>query len=403
MQLRALLFLILLLLFGCQAEEDPVIMTTDDPPVAVTKTNPTQLYMHYMPWFQSKAYSGNWGIHWTMANQNPDNVLPNGNREIAAHYYPLIGPYDSADPDLVDYHVLLLKYAGVDGVLIDWYGSHEVLDYGINRINASALIAGLKRVGLEYAIVYEEFTAAEVAARTSLTDLQAAQQDMSYMQNVFFDDEEYIQINNRPLLLTFGPRHFQSPGEWNQILGRLNAPTTFMPLWYATDRVGANNAAGEFSWVDFNPALPELDNFYQNNSNGLIIGSAYPGFHDFYQEGGWGDSYGFVDLTDGLTLQNTLDKAAAYDLPYLQLVTWNDFGEGTMFEPTQEFEFLFIEMLQDFAGVPYDKAVFEQIYDYYLKRKALASNASAQETLDAVFRALNQLEVERAASLLDTL
>jgi hypothetical protein len=66
----------------------------------MAKSNPMQVYVHYMPWFKSKEYAGAWGLHWTMRNQNPDRVLPNGNREIASHYYPLIGPYDSADPDV---------------------------------------------------------------------------------------------------------------------------------------------------------------------------------------------------------------------------------------------------------------------------------------------------------------
>ena len=146
-----MLIMLLMVLVGtcswsCQDEkvEDPVITA----PKQVAKTNATKVYMHVMPWFQSKAHSGYWGSHWRMNNKNPENILPNGQREIASHYYPLIGPYDSGDPDLVDYHVLLMKYAGVDGVLIDWYGSHAVLDYGSNLKNTNAIVEGIKKTGL---------------------------------------------------------------------------------------------------------------------------------------------------------------------------------------------------------------------------------------------------------------
>lgn len=35
-------------------------------PVAVTKSNTVQIYVHYMPWFETKETSddGTWGQHW---------------------------------------------------------------------------------------------------------------------------------------------------------------------------------------------------------------------------------------------------------------------------------------------------------------------------------------------------
>src|SRR2546429_9272711 len=78
---------------------------------AVPKTNPMKVYAHYMPWFQSPLTLGpnNWGWHWKMNTRNPNVIDPNGQRQIASHYYPLIGPYDSTDPDVIEYHMLLMK------------------------------------------------------------------------------------------------------------------------------------------------------------------------------------------------------------------------------------------------------------------------------------------------------
>src|SRR5579863_7252057 len=77
--------------------------------------------VHYLPWFVSQPYSGSWGWHWTMNHFNPDVINPtNGQAEIASWYYPLIGPYDSADPAVLEYHVLLMKLGGIDGVIVDW-------------------------------------------------------------------------------------------------------------------------------------------------------------------------------------------------------------------------------------------------------------------------------------------
>ena len=73
---------------------------------------------HYMPWFEAKPISPGWGWHWTMNHYHPDQVT-DGRREAASRYYPLMGLYDSSDPDALDCHVLLMKLAGLDGVLIE--------------------------------------------------------------------------------------------------------------------------------------------------------------------------------------------------------------------------------------------------------------------------------------------
>lgn len=371
-------------------------------PVKVTKTNPMKLYMHYMPWFHAPSISGYWGSHWRMANNNPQTILGNGQRDIAAHYYPLIGPYDSADPDVIEYHLLLMKYAGIDGVLIDWYGTHKVLDYHSNLENANALISRLDTIGLEFGIVYEEFTTENVANRKGITAIEAAQNDLLYMEEEYFSSSQYIQVNEKPLLLTFGPRYFKTEDEWTEILNIAQEKPTFLPLWNHSHRVGESNASGEFSWVDFDYSQPELSHFYNGPSPSLKIGSAFPGFHDYYEEGGWGQSYGYVSHLGGETFQKGLDLAQSNSLSYLQLVTWNDFGEGTMIEPTVEFQFLFLEKIQEFSGVAYGVEELELVYQYYQKRKE-SDNAEFQRKLDDVFQALNELEPTKANQLLNDL
>lgn len=83
---------------------------------------------HYMAWYQARPYSAAWGWHWTMNRFNPD-VVSNGRRQIASHLYPAIGPYDSRDADVAEYHALLMKMSGLAGVIVDWYGASNVYDY----------------------------------------------------------------------------------------------------------------------------------------------------------------------------------------------------------------------------------------------------------------------------------
>jgi hypothetical protein len=404
-RLLSLMLVWVLILFASCSDDGKETETKPDSPKQVSKTNPMKVYMHYMPWFQAKPVSPVWGSHWKMANKNPDIIVDEatGKRQIASHYYPLIGPYDSKDPDVIEYHLLLIKYSGIDAVLIDWYGSHNLNDYRINLNATNAIIDKLDDVGLEFAAVYEEYTAGVVEDQTSKTAIDAAKADMSYLETNYFSNDQYLRINNTPVLLTFGPRFFKQPVQWTEIFASLETKPKFLPLWNHGGYVGDNDH-GEFGWVDFNTSLTTLNNFYNKKSSvEILIGSAYPRFHDFYAQGGWGSSYGNVEANDGQTLANTLSLATSRNADYLQLVTWNDFGEGTQIEPTVEDGFANLLQIQEFTGVSYGLTELELIHQYYLKRKELKNVAEAQPTLKRVFECLHDLDVATATELMNQL
>lgn len=372
-------------------------------PVPVSKTNGTKIYMHYMPWFETNESSANgqWGYHWTMANRNPNNTDGNGRRDIASHYYPLIGPYHSGDKEVIENHLLMMKYAGVDGVLIDWYGTYNLNDYRINKENSEQLIAMLDKVGLEYAIVYEDrFLPNIVNAGLAPTVTAAAKADLNYMQTNYFGDANYIKINNKPLLLNFGPITLTTPDQWTNVFANINPKPTFLTLWNESAEAGSN-ASGEYSWVYQNNT--HLSNFYMNNMPNLPVafGSAYPGFHDFYQEGGAGNIIGWtIDHNNGATLDETLALAQSSGVDYLQLVTWNDFGEGTMIEPTVEFQYTYVNKIKAFADVQ-GANVFAEISRLYNLRKQHHANPVIQAKLDKAFGYFISMQPDKAIQTLN--
>ena len=68
-----------------------------------------------------------------------------------------------------------------------------------------------------------------------------------------------------------------------------------------------------------------------------VIAVAFPGFRDIYEEAGIRPSFGSLHHRDGETFAETLELALNSDAPIIQIATWNDHGEGTVIEPTQEF------------------------------------------------------------------
>jgi len=372
-------------------------------PVAVSKSFTKKVYVHLMPWFESNATSGNgaWGAHWTMNTKNPNIVDGSGKRQIAAHYYPLIGPYGSGDKDVVEYQLLLMKYAGVDGVLIDWPGTLNCVDYPKNKQNAEAFINKTAAAGLEFAIVYEDnnFTLAPTYGCSVPDKLAAARNDMVYMRDNYFNRSNYIKVNNAPLLLDFGPQTFKSPSDWSNIFSPLSTKPTFLTLWYQKGDAGAN-AQGEYPWI-YSDFTAGLQHWYANVWPGVKFGVAYPGFNSFYNEGGWGGPTWSIAHNGSGTFGQTMDMAKNSGVNWIQLATWNDYGEGTMIEPTREFGYGALTTLQQKLGVPYGQSQLELIAKLYEQRKQNAGNATRQAQLNEAFNHFVALQPDKAATILN--
>jgi len=308
---------------------------------------------HYMPWFNSKPISGDWGWHWKLKNRNPEKVV-NGKHEIASHYYPLMGPYDSSDSDALECHVLLMKIAGINGVIIDWYGIKEHWDYGVNHRNTLAMIKAVKKADLKYAICYEDQTVGHLIKAKKIEDddgLEHAKNVIRYLAKHCFSDANYVKVNGRPVLLVFGPQYF-ADGQMREICKSVN-PT---PLLYALPHlVSKANADGAFGWppvsggkeVDPKQWNDYLDRLYRPNQNSYpAIATVFPQFHDYYQEGEGRPSFGSISSQNGQTLDTTIQRAWESESEIIQIATWNDYGEGTMIEPTREFGYQFLKSIQ---------------------------------------------------------
>ncbi|CAL8117076.1 unnamed protein product [Orchesella dallaii] len=370
--------------------------------VKVNKTADAKVWAHMMPWFETKDTSddGTWGIHWTMANKNPDNIDGTGRREVATHYYPLDDVYGSGDPAVIERQLNQMKYAGIDGILLDWPGTLPVWDYPKNLKNCEAIISQLERMGLEFAIVYEDHNIGMAADAGFITDkIGAAKADMTYMQNNYFNLPSYIHQDGRPLLLDFGPQTFRSPADWDQIFSVLNPKPVFFTLWEQMNEA-AGNSAGEYAWLYVSFMLG-LNNFYLYNPSPQKIGVVYPGFHTYYQQGGWPGPNWEIPHNGLDTFQQTLDLAIQHGHP-IQLATWNDFGEGTMVEPTREFGTGCLDILQRTLVPQYSKKELDIISDLYKKRVQYKNQKGIQSVLDQASDALANLEPEKAAEILKT-
>ena len=385
---------------------------------ASTDEKPVMVY--YMPWYAAKPFSGEWGWHWTMGHFNPDKVNASGDREIASWYYPLIGPYDSADPAVLEYHVLLMKRAGINGVIVDWYGSADYFDYAAVNRNIARLFEYTRKAGLKFAICYEDQTVQRFIDGKRLTATEAiqhAQQEMLYLQTNFFCNPSYFRLDGKPLLENFGPQYFLSSTNWEAIFSVLepsNRPSFFTednalsaghgafdwpPMWLS-QQPGTGGVLSEASLKNY---LADFEN--KSRSWSAFISSAFPRFHDIYQRAGVRNYWGYLGDREGETLRETLNRALTNNSALVQLVTWNDFGEGTAIEPTKEYGFRDLYLIQDLrrgnhAPEPARTNDLASALRFYDLRRIAATNTTLASALDQVFtnfvsgreeKAVNQL------------
>ena len=378
-------------------------------PVPVFKSVSKKVFVHYMPWFETKLTNGGtWGQHWKMANENPE-IITNGQRQIASYYYPQIGPYASGDTLVIDYQLLLMKLSGIDGVFIDWPGTFSNSDWPQNVGNSNVLVSRLAKAGLKYAIVYEDQNLSAITGPLPLsaTQMTQAQNDMQYIQSNYFKDAgaTYEMLGGKPLLLDFGPfGPLQSSSQWNTIFSVMSTPPSFVTYEYQSAK-GGTNAAGEFAWVQASN-LTKLNNFYSYGYGGAKFSAVYPGFNNFYTAGGWPNNANFtIAYSSGstTTFQQTVDLALQQNNNYIQVVTWNDYGEGTMIEPTTQFGYSYLTTLQQKLGVSaMVQSDLEAVAKLYTARVANISayNPDKLNELDQVYYYMVSLKMDSAKALL---
>lgn len=234
-----------------------------------------------------------------------------------------------------------------------------------------------------------------------ITDkLLAARNDMEYMQRNYFNRPNYIKMNGVPFLIDFGPQTFQSAGEWDNIFSVLNPKPHFYTLWHQMWQ-GGDNAHGEYAWlwVDY---LLGLNNFYDYSTAPEKMGVAYPGFHTFYELGGWPGPGWRIEHNGVETFKTTFELALNKGMKTIQIATWNDYGEGTMIEPTREFGNGFLDIIQQALVPQYSSREFDIIGDLYKKRVTFQGRHDIQTVLDHASDALRNLEPQKAAEILAT-
>ena len=278
------------------------------------------LLSHVMPWFEKN------GWHWKM-----NSPLPEG--RVASHFLPLIGAYDSADRAVVELQVQLMKLAGFDGIIADWYGTHPWYDYPVIHKRTQLLFEVAEQAGLKLCVMYEDQTVKN-AIKGNLADptkaLDYAKADGAWLQP-WVNKDSWLRLKGKPVAFVFGPQFFEKP-HWDAFLTAAGSPVLL------SEHRQVDSAGGAFDWPVPSEGMKFTWDYPSRATNwGIKVASAFPRFKDYYKQGNAGAGYRDLPDNDGKTYSDTLAKGIESGADAVQVVTWNDWGEGTQIEPSREF------------------------------------------------------------------
>ena len=323
-----------------------VVLFFSVPSFAVIPINPTTTLAAETANNTSAASSfktqsnGNLGAT-NVSKQPIRDLLYNGaNTKIYVHLMPWFGPsnhmnvgYDSADAAQVKRQVDDMVSRGIDGAIVDWYGP---LSTHHDTATMHLMGEAEQHPGFEFAIT-EDVGAIKSASNPQ----QKLIDDLKYVNSTYAPSPAYMRRGGRPVIFFFGIETITGV-DWAVV--RASVPGNPLFIFRNSGAFSQPQTNGGFAWLATQTtvtpgymSLDYLDNFYSialNHPTQSTFGSGFKGFDDTMAA--WG-SKRKINQFCGETWLASLDRGGKFysttnQLENLQIVTWNDYEEGSEIE-----------------------------------------------------------------------
>ncbi len=345
-------------------------------------TRAKKVFAHYLPWFDVDGqYNGGNRVGWCHEGDCTD-----ANNKSSV-YTPLIGEYSQFDEEVIKYHIRQAIAARIDGFLVNinpewdfaWKLFHKICDAAI-AVNAECINNDFK-----IAISYDNSTKTSVTDVMTLFELvrDSLYHHPDFSHLAWTDDatgkfvmtvwSEANWTNYRTAIDdVFGKDSIFAIGR--NVINFDLFDGNMEWVGYLTNDQNNTTDWGEQSFEDSDWVMArQLDFNLQDirSINPFKLGNAYPGFDDrnvptFWNGGN--DRYFARFVTTGEVMRLTWDKHINYTYKrlggdfnisnnWIQLVTWNDFPEGTAIEPSEASDYGYLalqtnrEKIAEFKGI----------------------------------------------------
>jgi len=272
-----------------------------------------------------------------------------GGPVVLAAYQPWFGRpghidvgYSSQDRTVLERQMEEAKQLGIAGFVVNWYGrQHRFEDQSYSLMQR---LAGEN--SFKVAIMYDEDESSAGDTTGAVIDNLQYAYDQYIGPHAVIPNAAYLRYQGRPVIFIF-PK--QRHTDWNRVRASMKDWENPPLLLYKDPYVKFANAFdGFYAWVSpgkvgwradgSNWGEEYLEHFYVTMKNQypdkLAIGAAWPGFND--SRASW-SLHRRMDSRCGRTFEDSLRVFRRYyppehPLPFLMIVTWNDYEEGTAIE-----------------------------------------------------------------------
>ncbi|GBC94093.1 hypothetical protein HRbin15_02600 [bacterium HR15] len=163
---------------------------------------PRKVLAFYYGWYGNLQTSGRW-VHW-------EQVDPERKQIANSTHYPVLGAYDSHDPQVVRQHCQWASEAGLDGFIVSWWVRGDFHDQGIPLLLDTA-----RQYNLQVTIYYEMVP--------KPGNPESAVQDWLYLLRQYSSHPAWLTVDGKPVLFVYGRALGQlSLTQWAQVLERVN-------------------------------------------------------------------------------------------------------------------------------------------------------------------------------------
>ena len=240
--------------------------------------------------------------------------------------------YSSTDPAQVKRQISDMVSRGIDGVVMVWYGPNNAVDRAAKLVMHEAET----HPGFTFAIMVDN-GAIRWNSCPGCNPQQALTYDLQYVEQTYFPSPAYLRVGGRPVVTNFDVDLYYTV-DWSAA----GAALAGNPLFLFQHSRGFTHVEsdGAYSWDIANSSdfgMSYLTSFYKAGMaapSKQTWGASYKGFND--KLASWGLNR-IMDQRCGQTWLQTFSKInsvynSSNQLAAMQLVTWNDYEEGTEIE-----------------------------------------------------------------------
>jgi len=317
----------------------------------------------YYPWYGTPHGPSRKWFHWEGVSE--DSIAN------SAHY-PLLGVYDSQDERLIEAHILLAKYSGIDGFIVSWWGINSFEDKSLEKI-----IKVAERYDFKITIYYESYRVWNPPEMSQIVD------ELSYIVTKYSESPVFIKVNGKPVIFIYAVEaHERRPEFWLKV--RRGLEKRVGPTYLIGDTRNPNYLNvfdGFHTYIELNREV--MKNLYAVYNTSMRVGLAGQNFIEsvealksgnpitvqektlfFTVVPGYDDrkisSPGkYLDRMNGETYMKFWKDALSSGAKCILITSWNELHEGTEIEPTREYGFLFLNITRRYTSVLKQESIID--------------------------------------------